>query len=336
MSTPAEYINASRIDQVTRICQLAPYVAMVYDHILTIDQEVEHIWRSLSLSTVLYVMLRYGGTAATLVNAFGASLHLSFTHVRLISIVCPAFLAQASASNELYVVQNTVAFPICVHPTEGSTGKVFIVLQGWPGSLTVWLVQFILQMRLYALYNHSRKLLYLMGGAYIVEIATMSTILVIANVIANTVNEPASGIFICDDLNTPKIFYSFWLAPLVFESILCLLAIWIGIQRSKEHFRPASIRGTRLVNVVIMGNVGYFVGILLACIVNAAMWQNLSSQWMEVPEGFFQAIEIIAGCRLILHTRSAATRDPNATITAPVQIPLRHLTPKSNLDGTSR
>ncbi|KIJ62694.1 hypothetical protein HYDPIDRAFT_30286 [Hydnomerulius pinastri MD-312] len=323
MSTPAaeaallaEYISAARIVQVTRICQLAPYVAMVYDHILTIDQEVEHIWnRPRSLSSVLYVTLRYGGTAAIVVNAF-------------------AFLAQAGASNELYVVQNTVLIitDLAVALTHG---KVFIVEQGWPACLTLWLVQFILQMRLYALYNHSRKLLFLMGGAFIAEIAAMSTILIIANIAAKGVNEPAAGIFICDDLNTPKIFYSFWLAPLVFESILCLLAIRIGIQRSKDHFRPTSIRGTRLVNVVVMGNVVYFVGILLACIVNAAMWQSLSSQWLEVPEGFPQAIEVIAGCRLILHIRSAATQNPDATITAPIQIPLQHLTPKSNLDDAS-
>ncbi|KIJ59371.1 hypothetical protein HYDPIDRAFT_118583, partial [Hydnomerulius pinastri MD-312] len=251
-----EYISVARVVQITRICQLAPYVAMFYDHILTFDQEVEHIWKSSrSLNTVVYVILRYSGSAVALLNAF-------------------AFLAQAHASNDL-----------C---------RVFLVLQVWAGSLILWLLQFILQMRLYILYNNSKKILFLTGGAYIAEIVVMSTIVGIVDVNADSVNEPAPGIFICTNLSAPKIFYSFWLAPLIFELILCLLAIRIGIQRSKDHFRPALISGTRLVNVIVMGNVMYFVGVLLSCIVNAAMWQNLGSQWLAVSDGFPLAVEVIA------------------------------------------
>ncbi|KIJ58665.1 hypothetical protein HYDPIDRAFT_119348 [Hydnomerulius pinastri MD-312] len=118
----------------------------------------------------------------------------------------------------------------------------------------------ILQMRLYVLYNNSKKILFLTGGAYIAEIVVMSTMQGLVEVNVDTANELAPGIFICTDLSAPpKIFYSFWLAPLIFESILCILAIMIGIQRSKDHFRPALISGTRLVNVIVMGNVIYFV-----------------------------------------------------------------------------
>ncbi|KIJ59364.1 hypothetical protein HYDPIDRAFT_118577, partial [Hydnomerulius pinastri MD-312] len=115
-------------------------------------------------------------------------------------------------------------------------------------------------MRLFVLYNNSKKILFLTGGAYIAQIIAMSTIVGIVDVSADTVNEPAPGIFICTNLAAPKIFSGFWLAPLIFESILCLLAIRIGIQRSKDHLRTALFSGTRLVNVVVMGNVIYFVG----------------------------------------------------------------------------
>ncbi|KIJ62709.1 hypothetical protein HYDPIDRAFT_41839 [Hydnomerulius pinastri MD-312] len=337
-----EYFNAARIVQITRMCQLAPYVVMVYDHILTFDQEVEHIWkRSRSLSTVLYVILRYAGTAVALLSAFGTPLHLSVTHVWLISIVLPAFLAQAHASNEvrleLFLARTSIDVPLAVplcYTVMINSCQVFVRLQGWPASITLWLVQFILQMRLYALYNYSKKLLFLVGGAYVAEIVAMSVILGIANAADTGVNEPAPGIYICSvaTISAPRVFYSFWLPPVIFESILCLLAIRIGIQRSKEQFRPALISGTRLLNVVIKGNVVYFVGILVACVVNAAMWQNLGFLWLEVPEGFPQAMEVIAGCRLILHIRSAASSDPNTTMTAPIQMPMQHFTPKSDLD----
>ncbi|KIJ61113.1 hypothetical protein HYDPIDRAFT_31623 [Hydnomerulius pinastri MD-312] len=36
----AEYIDVARVVEITRMCQLVPYVAMVYDHLLTFDQEL--------------------------------------------------------------------------------------------------------------------------------------------------------------------------------------------------------------------------------------------------------------------------------------------------------
>ncbi|KAI6143881.1 hypothetical protein EDD17DRAFT_1658083 [Pisolithus thermaeus] len=56
-----------------------------------------------------------------------------------------------------------------------------MIVQGWPACFLVWLVQIILQLRLYALYNRSRKVLIFMGSAFLVEILAMTTILIIAN-----------------------------------------------------------------------------------------------------------------------------------------------------------
>ncbi|KIJ62268.1 hypothetical protein HYDPIDRAFT_30532 [Hydnomerulius pinastri MD-312] len=329
----AEYISVARVVQITRIGQ-SPYVVMFYDHILTFDQEVEHIWKSSwSLHTVVFVILRYGGSAATLLNVFGAPLTLSFALVTFGSsrFLCLGFLAQAHASNDVFqsLVTDlaTVLMYNAVPVVESS-----LCYKGGPAPSSCG----IYSMRLYVLYNNSKKILFLTGGAYIAEIVVMSTILGIAdvNVRVDSINEPAPGIFICADLNVPKFFDSIWLPPLIFESILCLLAIRIGIQRSKDHLRPGLISGTRLVNAVLMGNVMYFVGVLLSCVVNAAVWQNLGSQWLEVAEGFPQAIEVIAGCRLILHIRSVAAEGLyNTTITSTrVGAQLQHFLPKSDLD----
>ncbi|KIJ64098.1 hypothetical protein HYDPIDRAFT_28988 [Hydnomerulius pinastri MD-312] len=330
----AEYISVARVVQVTRIGQLAAYVVMFYDHILTFDQEVEHIWKSSwSLHTVVFVILRYGGSAATLLNVFG-------------------FLAQAHASNDVRLelfpgttstdaLLAVVGLPKLLNVTDLATALMHnatpvvessLCYKAGPAPSSCG----IYNMRLYVLYNNSKKILFLTGGAYIAEIAVMSTILGIAdpNIRIDSINEPAPGIFICADLIVPKVFDSFWLCPLIFESILCLLAIRIGIQRSKDHLKPALISGTRLVNAVLMGNVMYFVGVLLSCVVNAAMWQNLGSQWLEVAEGFPQAIEVIAGCRLILHIRGAASGGLyNTTITSTrVGAQLQHFPPEPGLD----
>ncbi|KAF8843232.1 hypothetical protein BDN67DRAFT_964600 [Paxillus ammoniavirescens] len=297
----AEYISAVHLVQLTRFCQMAPYVVMLYDHFLTFDQEIEHIWnKPWTLTSILYITLRYPG------SAFG---WFSAT----------AFLGSWS-------------YNFC---------KIFIYVQGWPASVTVWLVQFILQMRLYALYNKSKKLVVFTGAIYLAEIIAMSGILLKANLDVETSNHPLPGINICTALMTPSVFYSFWIPPLIFESILCFLSIWIGVKRSRQYLQPALVKGNRmrLVNVVIMGNVMYFFGILLSCVVNAAMWQALGPGWIEIPEGFPQAIEIIAGCRLILHIRSAGSASSNLGTTKPsdstqvvVQYPMQRLRRQHTLD----
>ncbi|KIJ62704.1 hypothetical protein HYDPIDRAFT_30295 [Hydnomerulius pinastri MD-312] len=154
----AEYVSGAHIIQLTRMCQMAPYVVMLYDHVLTFDQEVEHIWkRSWTSSTILYLILRYIG------GAFGL------------------FSAMGQWSSTLYVTNAVLCdFANIVRPMFES-GNVFLYLQGWPASLTVWLVQYILQMRLYVLYGKSKKLLVCMGAAYFGEIIAMSTILLKAN-----------------------------------------------------------------------------------------------------------------------------------------------------------
>ncbi|KIJ58660.1 hypothetical protein HYDPIDRAFT_33957 [Hydnomerulius pinastri MD-312] len=301
----AEYISAARVVQITRICQLVPCVVMFYDHILAFDQEVEHIWKSSrSLNTVAYLILRYGGSAAGLLNVF-------------------AFLAEEHASNDVFqmLVSSIIDLATALMYNAVPVPQVFLVLRGWSACLMLWLVQFILQMRLYALHNNSKKILLLNGGAYIAEIVVMSTALGLEDVNF-------------DVLNLSRAFYSIWLPPLIFESILCLLAIRIGIQRSKDHFRPALISGTRLVNVIVMGNVMYFVMVLVSCIVNVAMWQNLGPEWLQVPEGFPLAVEVIAGCRLILHIRSAASGGPNDTMSSSTRVGVRlqRFLPRSDMD----
>ncbi|KIJ59357.1 hypothetical protein HYDPIDRAFT_33225 [Hydnomerulius pinastri MD-312] len=82
----AEYISVARVVQIIRICQMVPCILMFYDHILTFDQEVEHIWKSSwSLNTVVYIILRYSGSATGLLTMF-------------------AFLAQAHVSNDVFQI----------------------------------------------------------------------------------------------------------------------------------------------------------------------------------------------------------------------------------------
>ncbi|KAH7919935.1 hypothetical protein BV22DRAFT_1050715 [Leucogyrophana mollusca] len=196
--------------------------------------------------------------------------------------------------------------------------QVFLHLQGWPSVVLDWLMQIILQMRLYALYQRSNKVLSFTVLGYLAEIIAMSTILGIANahiVDANrrgstAINEPVPGIGICSATNIPASFYRFWLPIIAFEGMLCLLALRIGIGDLVSGFGVQGISGVNVVKVLVKDSVFYFLCLVLACVVNAAMWQTLGEAWLEVPEGFSIAAKVVIGCRLILNLPKTFAQRP--------------------------
>ncbi|KIJ17896.1 hypothetical protein PAXINDRAFT_98073 [Paxillus involutus ATCC 200175] len=339
----AEYMH---LVQLTRFCQMAPYVVMLYDHFLTFDQEIEHIWnKPWTLTSILYVTLRYPGSAFGWFSAtaFLGSWSYNVRLTELKSGYVILLMGHLVVCVQHGLFDRIDADDVLRWLVMTSSCKIFIYVQGWPASVTVWLVQFILQMRLYALYNKSKKLVVFTGAMYLAEIIAMSGILLKVDLEVETSNQPLPGITICTALMTPNVLYSFWIPPLVFESILCFLSIWVGVKRSRQYLKPALVKGNRmrLVNVVIMGNVMYFFGILLSYAVNAAMWQALGPGWIEIPEGFPQAAAIIAGCPLILHVRDASSASSTRNTTKPsdstqvvVQYPMQKLSRKHILDNS--
>ncbi|KAH7919945.1 hypothetical protein BV22DRAFT_836506 [Leucogyrophana mollusca] len=258
----AAIVNAANVIRITRICQLSSAIIIIYDHLITFNQEVEFIWkRPWSLATVIYLIVRYVGDGLGLLDA-------------------AAFLSE-SPSQEVR--------------------QVFLHLQGWPSAVLDWLMQIILQMRIYALYQRSNKVLSFTALGYLAEIIAMSTILGIANAHIVAINEPIPGIGICSATNIPASFYRFWLPIIAFEGTLCLLALWVGIRDLVSGYRAQGINGVNVLEVLVKDSVFYFLCLVLACVVNAAMWQTLGESWLEVPEGFSIAAKVVIGCRLILN-----------------------------------
>lgn len=241
---------------------------MVYDYLISIDREVQYIWkRPKTTTTILYLIVRYFGTIYGLINTI-------------------VFLSDVSSK-------------FC---------SIFLAIQGWPSCCVLWLVQIILQLRLYVLYDRSRRVSLLVGSAFVAEILAVSAILVTANLTSGTTIELIPGLKFCTNTGVSNGFYVFWLPILSFECILCALAAWAGVRRSRNSANPTSVTNKiRLLDVLIKGNVVYFITIFLVSVVNAVMWGTLSEEWIEVPEGFPHAGTVIAGCQLILHIRDAAT-----------------------------
>ncbi|KAG2126296.1 hypothetical protein DEU56DRAFT_822666 [Suillus clintonianus] len=255
---------------VTRICQLCPCIIFLYDYFLTLDREVEFIWRRpMRSSSVLYIIVRFGGGALVFLTA------AAFTSERTSLEVC-----------------------FC---------SVFLRIQGWPSFCVLWAVQLILQLRVYALYRRSQAVLIAMAVGFTAEVIAMSIILGIGMAETTNSNEPMPGTRICAVTQAPPALAYVWLPDIVFGAFLFVLAARIGFKRGRFGFDIFRMERKDLVDALVYGNVKYFFCILAANAVNAGIWQGLGFNWFEAPEGFAAVIEIVLGCRMVLDLKSAVS-----------------------------
>ncbi|KIM61549.1 hypothetical protein SCLCIDRAFT_876821 [Scleroderma citrinum Foug A] len=137
--TPADQIGPLEAliaaNQLQSQTSVAVTVVLFYDFFLTLDQEIEHIWKhNWNLTSALYIFVRYFGTFINLTGTVVMS------------------------------VQSTT-----------KVSQSFNEIQSWVEFIIVWAVQVILQMRLYALYHCSKRLLVFMVTFFVAEDTTTMT-----------------------------------------------------------------------------------------------------------------------------------------------------------------
>ncbi|KAL4079606.1 hypothetical protein J3A83DRAFT_1131027 [Scleroderma citrinum] len=203
----------------------------------------------------------------------------------------------------------------------------------------------MLQMRLYALYKRSNKVLVPLAICFLVEIGVMMRIYINFSTTVEVTNQPLPGVYFCGSTSYGRwISYSVY-PTLSFEVVLCSLCVWLGYQRSKDHFSAPGLRWSRarLVDILIGGNVLYFFSFSLTWVVgtvtlfiygvrvyltNHADWiflsLDLQLQWGQAVNAFGAATSIIAGCRLILDLREATSPVVHSTVTSEEGVVFMH------------
>ncbi|KAH7919933.1 hypothetical protein BV22DRAFT_1040436 [Leucogyrophana mollusca] len=198
--------------------------------------------------------------------------------------------------------------------------NIFVYLQGWPTTAIGWCMQIILQLRVYALYNRSNRVLIFMILCYIAEIASMTVFIAQYNANIVVMDEVFPGVGLCTANFVPSSLVDFWYPAMLFEGMLCALALWAGITHIRElqslggegtiqAFRPG-----RVIEVFVRDSVFYFFCASVISSVGVAMWQTLGETWFEIPEGFTFVSEVIMGCRLVLRMRESYYRPLGASM----------------------
>ncbi|KAH7868182.1 uncharacterized protein C8R40DRAFT_853072 [Lentinula edodes] len=247
----------------SRYASLAASVIIVYDHLITLDNEFDLIWKSSwSIGKGLFIINRYYSLASVVANNYA--------------------LFGTALTN--------------------SVGLRYYHWQGWTGLIACMIAETILQMRLYALYFLNKRILYLMVGSFILTSASAATIMSIAINQFQAETHLLPGLP-CVALHVPSYFYSFWIPILAFETLLCILALIRGFRAHTESGYPVrSDSGKRLVSLLIRDSVCYYVVMFATYLTCLLVWV-VNIDLLEVPIGFSIAFSCVLGNRVIFNVR---------------------------------
>ncbi|KAG8766812.1 hypothetical protein FRC12_006634 [Ceratobasidium sp. 428] len=181
-------------------CEIASLVFLLYDHVITIDQEVERIWKApWSLPKVLFLFNRYTGPISLLVNT-------------------TIFTSEAP-------------YDVC---------RRWIHFEGAAGITAMASVEMIMIFRLYALYRRSKTMLALLILGFLGNIGAMSVLMQLGLERITIFQRPGHWYKGCHPVGLPNFFWAYYVSPLIFETILLALTLYktLGHIRAKVTHTP--------------------------------------------------------------------------------------------------
>lgn len=257
-----------------RYCTLAAWVMMLYDHIVHFDKEVELFWgKPWSAAKCLYFFNRY---------------------------VSPVFLGI-----------HAMIF-LSPHVTDGLCLSWF-KFEGYTGTIAIASVEMILGFRVLALWNRNKWIAAILVFALLAEVAAMLAILssTYVNMLAVSLPDPSIPYRACIPLNVSPYFFTFWIPPLAYESLVFILAAIKGFNTLRYNFSWGDgefnfrSTGSRLLEVMIRDSLWYFLLIFTCDMVCSLIWLKGPSSLLQAVVGFGLALPSIAGSHLLLNLRDA-------------------------------
>jgi len=248
--------------------QVAVAVAVAYDHALTFGREIEYIWRrSLSIVTVLYLLTRYLGDAVVIIGAY----------------LCITDDASPNLCFRLFQVR------------------------AWGTLVYSWLTQCIMQLRIYAMYGRSRRVLVLLLAAFLSEV--LAIVVIIWRTIGPTSklvvsDEPYPGKHLCSFSGINKNFTYLFIPVLCFEVLLFILAIRfsLGNMRNTKNGHSASgLRVDSFMSILVRDSILYFFINLALCVVIMGLWRNITAMRANITIPFVMLVEIVVGTRMVIN-----------------------------------
>ncbi|KAH9896783.1 hypothetical protein C8Q73DRAFT_789102 [Cubamyces lactineus] len=259
----------------TRYAELSSTVIILFDHIITLDQEINLIWHShWSLGKILFLLNRYYALCIVIFN------------------------------NYALFNNNNLTDSHSTHRSPPFSCLSWFRWQGWTGVITFVIAELILQLRLYALYFRDRRILACMVSVCLGAAASSAYVMGsgLSHITSVAVTLPHTRSTVCVPSGLPGNFYAFWIPMLISESVLCGLALFRGFQ----SYRPGSNvfqSGRRIIEILVRDSLSYFVIIFATYLVNAILFLTRPDSEVEIPIGFAVALSVVMSNRLCLNVR---------------------------------
>jgi hypothetical protein len=249
--------------QHSRFSTLAASTIIVYDHLITFDQEIELVWNApWSMGKILFFLNRYYPLCVV-------------------------------AFNQYTLFTTDLTDELCM---------IWLRWQGWSALGACMIAEIILQLRLYALYFLDKKVLFFMVVSFLATSACSAFIMgkVLSNFTVQSHLIP--GLPFCIPIKIPSYLYAFWIPILAFESLLCGMALFRGFQAFRYR-RSVFQAGRHLVTLLLRDSIIYYLVVFVTYLVNLLLWSTGEAGLIEIPAGFTIAMSCVMGNRLILNVR---------------------------------
>ncbi|KAI5119213.1 hypothetical protein M0805_007724 [Coniferiporia weirii] len=260
--------------------------------VTTFDKEVKYFWSSpRGTASIVYFLNRYIG----IFSAFAFA---------ICELTTPDGLSVVSTITEIAQLSSNTR-----------------IRSYW---MTMVLIDYILLIRVIALWSEEKKLAMCLKAFFAIEFAFMLGVWIGGTVLEKVSVIDAGGFTLCGYENnvSPLLYTLYWTAPLVFELILMVLALYKAAHFWRES---GGFGGANLVKVLIQDQALYFVLVMVCCganIINILVDPNYSSNAaINIVQAVLMipTIPCIIGCRLMVHLKEASERGENGGMSYRIQ-----------------
>jgi len=172
-----------------------------------------------------------------------------------------------------------------------------------------FLIQLMLQARLYVLFTVSKIVPALLMFGYVCEVVAMSCLLGYIDTYSKITNEVGPGLYACANVGrSPFQRYYFWLPATLFDGTLCALTLFQTI-RCRMSGRYSNWKSIFLTDRLAIGTVSYFFCVLFAFGLTSYIGRHIRMTYLEVVNTYPASMQALLACRLIIDLRTFIAED---------------------------
>ncbi|KAL5518327.1 hypothetical protein ACEPAH_9 [Sanghuangporus vaninii] len=259
---------------------VAVLTLLVYDALTTMDKEAKYFWDfSVNRISAIYFLNRYIGLLGAISNLF-------------------------SVCNNVFVSPG--------YGVDTFSGKFAI----WSRSLSYWvtivLVDYILMMRVLALYSKGKLMTMYLKSFLLLAAASRLAILVYITWMQDiAIYKLAKDVTICGERKDAAIGWAVadWLIPMAYGVVLLVLALYKAMLYKRFS---AGFSGSRLVKVLIHDQIIYFLLVVACCVLNIPQFKiNVTN---NILAGILSTLGCpsllcVVGSHMLFNLKEAGNRD---------------------------